>query len=340
MSRYIVRLGSKSALQEVCAGGKGASLAWLRRNGFNVPSGFVITSATFADFLANFCIEVLTERRDWTQGDLERIRELLVACRISDHLAHAIGRAYRRLGGRVAIRSSMVGEDTLLTSFAGQLDTILNVRGEREVLEAVKQCWASVFNWRLWNYLTEHEALSSGTLLERFSIAVVVQRMVDAKAAGVAFSADPVTGQRCVVIEAVHGLAEALVQGLAKPDRYVVDARGVLAEAQPAGAPVLEENQILRLAEIKPDPALGRDRVRSCQQDERSARHRMGMGWSQILPSSESSHHLAGGAEGLLQQDGLGYVAGSHQAACVFYKNRGNGSKRFWAHLHRADWPQ
>jgi phosphohistidine swiveling domain-containing protein len=252
MSRYIVRLDSKSALQEVCAGGKGASLAWLRRNGFNVPSGFVITSATFADFLANFCIEVLTERRDWTQRDLERIRELLVACRISDHLAHAIGRAYRRLGGRVAIRSSMVGEDTLVTSFAGQLDTILNVRGEREVLEAVKQCWASVFNWRLWNYLTEHEALSSGTLLERFSIAVVVQRMVDTKAAGVAFSADPVTGQRCVVIEAVHGLGEALVQGLAKPDRYVVDARGVLAEAQPAGAgaPVLEENQILRLAEI------------------------------------------------------------------------------------------
>jgi pyruvate,water dikinase len=146
----------------------------------------------------------------------------------------------------------MIGEDKLVTSFAGQLDTILNVEGEGEVLEAVKQCWASVFNWRLWNYLTEHEALSSGTLLEGFSIAVVAQRMVDAKAAGAAFSADPVTGQRCVVIEAVHGLGEALVQGLAKPDRYVVDARGVLAEAQPAGAgtPALEENQILRLAEI------------------------------------------------------------------------------------------
>jgi len=252
MSRYIVRLDSKSALQEACAGGKGASLAWLCKNGFNVPIGFVITSATFEDFLADLDIEVLTKRRDWTQGDLERIRELLMACCISDHLAHPICRAYRGLGGRVAIRSSMVGEDTLVTSFAGQLDTILNVRGEREVLEAVKQCWASVFNWRLWNYLAEREALSSDTLLERFSIAVVVQRMVEAKAAGVAFSADPVTGQRCVVIEAVHGLGEALVQGLAKPDRYVVDARGVLAEAQPAdaSAPVLEGYQILRLAEI------------------------------------------------------------------------------------------
>jgi phosphoenolpyruvate synthase/pyruvate phosphate dikinase len=84
MSRYIVRLDSKSALQEASAGGKGASLTWLCRNGFNVPPGFVITSATFRDFLADFSIEVLTERRDWTQSDLERIRELLVACRISD----------------------------------------------------------------------------------------------------------------------------------------------------------------------------------------------------------------------------------------------------------------
>jgi pyruvate,water dikinase len=252
MSRYIVRLGSKSALQEAYAGGKGASLAWLCRNGFNVPSGFVITSATFQDFLADFSIEVLTERRDWTQRDLELIREFLVACHISDHLARPICGAYRKLGGRVAIRSSMIGEDTLATSFAGQLDTILNVEGEGDVLEGVKRCWASVFNWRLWNYLAEREALSSDTLLERFSIAVVVQRMVEAKAAGVAFSADPVTGQRCVVIEAVHGLGEALVQGLAEPDRYVVDARGVLAETQPAnaGASILEENQILRLAEI------------------------------------------------------------------------------------------
>jgi pyruvate,water dikinase len=152
----------------------------------------------------------------------------------------------------------MVGEDTCDTSFAGQLDTTLNVSGKQELLEAVKRCWASLFNWRLLKYLTEREAVLPSALLERFSIAVVVQRMVDARAAGVAFSADPVTGEPCVVIEAVRGLGDALVQGRVEPDRYVVDARGVLVEAVPAdasAAPVLQEAQVLHLAGIVRDVA-------------------------------------------------------------------------------------
>jgi len=257
MNRYIASLDSRSALQDTRAGGKGASLAWLRRSDFNVPRGFVITSAAFQDFLADFGIEVLTQRADWTQGDLERIRELLLACRIPDRLSRPIQGTYRKLGGSVAARSSMVGEDACAASCAGQLDTILNVQGEREVLDAVRRCWASLFNWRLFTYLAEHEAISPASVLQRFSIAVVVQRMVDAKTAGVAFSADPLTGQPCVLIEAARGLGDAVVQGLIEPDRYRVDARGVLAEAIPAnrGAPVLAEDQILHLAHIVRDVA-------------------------------------------------------------------------------------
>jgi pyruvate,water dikinase len=257
MSRYIVSLNSKSALCEARAGGKGINLAWLRRNGFSVPPGFVITSMAFQDLLNNFGIETPARRGDWTQGDLERTHGLLQSCRIPDQLAHSIVRAYRKLGGRVAVRSSMIGEDTHTTSFAGQLDTTLNVEGKDELLKAVKRCWASMFNWRLFSYLAEHETASSETILQRFSIAVVVQRMVDAKAAGVAFSADPVTGERCVVIEAAHGLGEPVVQGLIEPDRYVVDARGVLAKVTYAcpDASVLEDSQILRLAEIVRDVA-------------------------------------------------------------------------------------
>jgi len=252
MGRYITSLDSKSALQEACAGGKGANLAWLCREGFTVPRGFAITPMAFQNFVAHFDIEVLTRRRDWTQSDLERIRELLIACSIPQRLARSIARAYRKLGGRVAVRSSMVGEDARASSFAGQLDTSLNVEGENEVLQAVKRCWASLFNWRLLQYLAGRETLASDILLQQFSIAVVVQQMVDARAAGIAFSADPVTGQRCVIIEAVHGLGEALVQGRVKPDRYLVDARGVLTEAEPlkADAPVLQEDQILQLAKI------------------------------------------------------------------------------------------
>jgi len=230
VKQYIIQLDSKLALRDVYAGGKGASLARLMKQGFNVPPGFVITPSAFRDFLVEFEIQVLAQRMNWDEQDLGYIRELLLACRIPDGLAKPISQAYRRLGGRVAVRSSMVGEDTQLTSFAGQLDTILNVEGEENLLRAVRRCWASMFNWRLVSYLMAHEAGSSENLLESFSIAVVVQRMADAQVAGVAFSADPMSGQSCVVIEAAEGLGEAVVQGLVEPDRYVVDARGVLEE--------------------------------------------------------------------------------------------------------------
>ena len=257
MDRHIVGLDSRSALQEARTGGKGASLAWLRRSGLNVPAGFVITSAAFHSFLTEFGIEVLAQRKGWTQGDLERIRELLQGCRIPDRLSRPVRRAYRKLGGRVAVRSSMVGEDTCVASCAGQLDTILSVQGEKEILDAVRRCWASLFNWRLFTYLAEHDALSPASAVQRFSMAVVVQRMVAAKAAGVAFSADPLTGQPSVLIEATGGLGDAVVQGLIEPDRYRVDARGALAEAIPInrGAPILTEDQTLHLAHIVRDVA-------------------------------------------------------------------------------------
>lgn len=252
MNPYVKPLKDKTLLSTSVAGGKGASLAQLQRRGFNVPPGFVITAQAFQDFLAAFGIEVLTRREDWNKNDVERIRELLTACHIPEQLSTPIIQAYRKLGGPVAVRSSMVGEDAYTASFAGQLDTVLNVEEEQELLHAVKTCWASVFNWRLLNYLSEREAISLDRLLESFAIAVVVQQMVEAQAAGVAFSADPMTGQSCVIIEATRGLGEALVQGLVQPDRYVVDARGVLVETTPAeaGAPILQEPQVLRLAEI------------------------------------------------------------------------------------------
>jgi pyruvate,water dikinase len=252
MTRYTVRLDSRAALKETVSGGKGAGLARLTRYGLDVPPGFVVTSTTFRDFLSSLGIEILREKRDWTQGDLERIRELLMFCDIPARSTHHLARAYRRLGGTVAVRSSMVGEDALQVSFAGQLDTLLNVEGETAVLDAVRACWTSLFNWRLFAYLRDQEALSSEDLLDHFSVAVVVQRMVPAQAAGVAFSADPITGQRCVIIEAVRGLGDDLVQGRVEPDRYIIDARGALAEqvVTTAAGPVLSNPDVDRLADL------------------------------------------------------------------------------------------
>ena len=108
MGRYVVNLSSKRALRELDVGGKGAGIAWLSRNGFNVPSGFVITSAAFREVVTGLDIDIPTQGGDWTQDALERVHHLVMTARVHDRLARAIVKAYRQLGGPVAVRSSMV----------------------------------------------------------------------------------------------------------------------------------------------------------------------------------------------------------------------------------------
>jgi phosphohistidine swiveling domain-containing protein len=256
MGQHVLALSAKSALQEKQTGAKGANLARLRRSGFQVPPGFIITSSAFHQFLKHCGVEGRVLGKRWSEDCLEQSRRLLMDQPIPPSLSRPIAKAYQKLGGRVAVRSSMVGEDAVLASFAGQLETTLNVQGVPALLEAVQVCWASVFSWRLIKYMNDHKPLSAEQP-EELAMAVVVQRMIEPKAAGVAFSADPITGQRCVVIEAVHGLGQALVQGQVKPDRYVVDSRGVLSLIDPvdSGAPVLDREQILQLTEVIHDVA-------------------------------------------------------------------------------------
>jgi pyruvate,water dikinase len=244
MERYIANLDSKLALREELAGGKGASLAWLRRNQFNIPQGFVITTNAFQDFL-NDAGQVLHRKKDWTREDRERVRQLLNEFQIREELAKAILAHYRKLGGRVAVRSSMVGEDARSISFAGQLDTLLNVEGEAAVLQAVKRCWTSVLNWRLLNYMNEHKAALPEQMPSHLSIAVVVQAMIDAEIAGVAFSKNPINGSDEIVIEAVRGSAANLMRGNVTPGRWI-SRRGEWV-AKP-GADGIPENVIKQVA--------------------------------------------------------------------------------------------
>jgi pyruvate,water dikinase len=152
----------------------------------------------------------------------------------------------------------MIGEDAVDRSFAGQLDTILNVEGAEALVEAVRSCWASLFNWHLLNYLLQHDSQAGLAADQPLSMAVVVQRMVDARAAGVAFSANPITGQPHVVIESVQGLGDVLVAGLIEPDRTMLDTRGVVIEATTAndGAPSLPIEDALHLAALVRDVAI------------------------------------------------------------------------------------
>jgi phosphoenolpyruvate synthase/pyruvate phosphate dikinase len=171
------------------AGRKAATLARLAGAGFPVPPGVVVPAAVM-------------ERA--TSGDGEVPGEVVTA------LLDAV-----RAWGDVplAVRSSGLEEDGSDASYAGLFTSVLDVRGDKALLDAVSACWNSAFDSRVTSYAES----------EPPQLAVLVQPMVPATAAGVAFTADPVTGDRgCVVIDAVAGIGDQLASGTATPDRWIV----------------------------------------------------------------------------------------------------------------------
>jgi len=202
-------------------GGKGANLARLVRAGFPVPNGFVITTAAYRAFLTSAGIE------QWVDADPAALRMQITAAPIPADLSPQILAAYEQLGApAVAVRSSGTAEDLATASFAGQHDTFLNVSGADALLAAVRACWASLWTPRAVAYRREHGWGTAGDGNAQDSdlaLAVVVQRMIPADAAGVAFTANPLTGDRTeTIISAVCGLGERLVSGEGAADEWVV----------------------------------------------------------------------------------------------------------------------
>src|SRR5439155_12625363 len=168
---------------------------------------------------------------------------------------------YQALGNReavpVAVRSSATAEDLPTASFAGQQETYLNIAGIAAVLAAVQCCWASLWTDRAVSYRAR-----LGIDPHSVRLAVVVQRMVDARVAGVLFTANPVTGKRRqAVVDATPGLGEALVSGATNPDHFVVDTpTGAIVERrvgdrraeqpEPSDAACLSDTQVRALAEL------------------------------------------------------------------------------------------
>ena len=183
------------------AGRKAATLARLAAAGFPVPPGVVVPAARFEPSTVN--------------------------AKCPPKSATALHSAVRAWGDvPLAVRSSGVEEDSAEASYAGLFTTVLNVRGDTALLNAVRECWKSAFNPEVTSY-------SNG---QPPQLAVLIQPMVPATAAGVAFTADPITGERgCVVIGAVTGIGERLVSGAVTPDRWVIrgdDAHQDSAEEQ------------------------------------------------------------------------------------------------------------
>src|SRR5439155_22096705 len=178
------------------------------------------------------------------------VRRTLEGIAIPDDLAAAITRALARLGEHAAyaVRSSATAEDLPTASFAGQQDTYLNVMGPAAILQHVRRCWASLFTERAVTY-----RLRNGFDQRKVQMAVVVQQMVFPDAAGILFTADPVTGNRKVAsVEAGLGVGEALVSGLVNADLFKVRDGQVVARPERQEQPALTDAQVVRLAQLGP----------------------------------------------------------------------------------------
>ncbi|WP_134669373.1 phosphoenolpyruvate synthase [Halorussus marinus] len=208
-------------------GGKGASLGELTGAGLPVPSGFVVAAGTYRRFLEETGIEeelfeavdVDTEDSAALAEAQSRAEQLILDTEFPEGMREEMLAAYDDLGDDpfVAVRSSATAEDLPDASFAGQQETFLNITRE-DLVDRVKQCWASLFTQRAIYYRQEQ-----GFDHSKVDIAVVVQRMVDAEKSGVMFTSHPSTGEPKLIIEAAWGLGEAVVSGSVSPDNYVVD---------------------------------------------------------------------------------------------------------------------
>ena len=213
-------------------GGKGANLGEMANSGFPVPNGFAVTVEAYDLFLQenNLISEVARilktiDHNDPAQleGAARKIQNLIVKGSIPRQVVVEVAASYRKLSGAfkkalVAVRSSATAEDLPEASFAGQQATFLNIKGDANLLNSVRECWASLFTARAIFYRVENKVSH-----DKVKISVIVQKMIQSEVSGVMFSIDPVTNEKDrIVIEAVWGLGEMIVQGLVLPDRYVV----------------------------------------------------------------------------------------------------------------------
>ncbi len=261
-------------------GGKGQLLARLAAAGLPVPHGFHITTAAYDDFIADYHLgdpieaqlaTVIDPASTATDQVAGAIAVLITSHEIPPAIAMDIVQAYQQLGSPpVAVRSSATAEDLPDASFAGQQETFLNVSGNDQLLKAVRRCWASLWTARAISYRAQHQIMP-----DKISLAVVVQELIDAEASGIAFTADPVTGDDTLIeINAAWGLGEAVVGGQVTPDtitverasrrimRTVINTKAVMTQISDGGtavepvprerqnAPALSESQALQLVEL------------------------------------------------------------------------------------------
>ncbi|KAF3886674.1 MULTISPECIES: phosphoenolpyruvate synthase [Nostocales] len=230
MSSYVLGFQEIDKTKLLVVGGKGANLGELYKiEGIRVPDGFCISTEAFKRIIGKTSSinELLDQLSLLKVEDRDKIRELSGEIRmgieeiaIPENICEEITQLLSGLGenNAYAVRSSATAEDLLTASFAGQQDTYLNIIGNEAILKHIGKCWASLFTERAIIY-----RLQNGFDHRKVYQAVVVQKMVFPLAAGILFTADPVTSNRKVLsIDAGFGLGEATVSGLVNADSYKV----------------------------------------------------------------------------------------------------------------------
>ncbi len=235
--KFVKFLKEMSKKDLAIAGGKGANLAEMYNIGLPVPNAFVVTAQAYKYFLEktklnNTIMEILKNTdvndNEQLQKNTKRIRELIEKTKMPEEIEKEIEEAYKKLSKQynvkeewVVARSSATAEDLPGASFAGQQLTVLNIRGSKNVIKAVKQCWASLFTARATFYRA-----SKGFDHSKVLIAVPVQKQLDSDKAGVGFTIHPSTGDKNkIMIEGSWGQGESVVSGAVTPDTYVLDKK-------------------------------------------------------------------------------------------------------------------
>lgn len=209
------------------AGGKGASLGEMTKAKFSIPPGFVILSSAFDKFLeeTDLGVEIEAATHKINHKDIEsieksseKIRDLIHDVKFPKHLGEEILKEFQKLKAKyVAVRSSATAEDSSIASWAGELESYLNIT-KNNLLKSIKKCWSSLFTPRAIFYRCEKNLHK-----QKISVAVVVQKMIQSDVSGICFTVHPVTKDKDqMVIEAGYGLGEAVVGGRITPDTYIV----------------------------------------------------------------------------------------------------------------------
>ncbi|HII83925.1 MAG TPA: phosphoenolpyruvate protein kinase, partial [Methanobacterium subterraneum] len=234
---YVIDLKEKDLSIEKI-GGKARNLSKMSFAGFNIPPAFIVSVDAYDSFIKKELEGEISEILDSIDFDMEdsisqgcsSIRNIIKSEELPSDMFLEINNKIMDLpDGYYAVRSSAVAEDLEDASFAGQLDSFLNIKKDG-ILNKVIECWASYWNDRAVKYRHDSSIGHLDTELTSAGIAVLVQKMVNANISGVTFTANPVNGSNEVVIESTWGLGEAIASGIVTPDIFVLNREGKLIE--------------------------------------------------------------------------------------------------------------